>query len=132
MLAQEDLLLGNERRQRIELEETRFVDLRARSCRAATRAASEPDIETLRPRAGPHLENLNDIDDETALFAYLAFDRRQGRFIWFHEPARESPRCERSVRVTKEENAASLVEHHAKDADEERGACDTREQPLDR
>jgi hypothetical protein len=132
MLAQEDLLLGNERRECIELEETHFVDLGARSWRAATRAASEPDIETLWPHAGPQLENLNDLDDETALFAYLALDRFHRRFIWFHEPARESPRRERSVRVTKEENAASLVEHHSKNADEEGRAGDSCEQSLDR
>jgi hypothetical protein len=34
--------------------------------------------------------------------------------------------------VTKKENAALLVEHDAKNADEEGRAGDSREQPLDR
>lgn len=77
MVLQKAFLLSNEWRQRIEREEARLVDLCAWSRCTTARAAAEPDIDPLRSSAGSQLENLNDLDDQAALFANLAFDGRR-------------------------------------------------------
>jgi len=83
------------------------------------------------------LEKTSLLGDElrqrvTGLLAYLALDRLRRRFIRLEETARNSPRRERSVRMTEEEHTSFVVQHDPEDADEERRARESHEEPFDR
>ena len=95
------------------------------------RAAPEPNIEPLRSSTGPHVENLNDLDDQAGLFAYLAFDGLRRRFVRLQEAARESPWRERSIGVAEQEDAPVLIEDYPEDAHEEGRTRDPHEESLD-
>jgi hypothetical protein len=75
MFQKEAFLLVHEWRQRIEREEACFVDLGARSRRAAMRTAAKPDVETLRFGSRSNFHDFDDLDDEAGLLAYLSFER---------------------------------------------------------
>ena len=71
MFQKEAFLLVHERRQRIEREEARFVDLGARSRRATMRTAAKPDVETLRPGSRSNFHDFDGLDNKAGLLAYL-------------------------------------------------------------
>ena len=127
------LLLDNERRERIELEELCRLNLGAPRHRDAGQCpVLHPYIDAAGSRRCANAQDLLELDGERRFLSDLALHGILKALIRSEHAARKTPGSEGPVRMTEQQDPATLVCDHSQHANEESGFAQLQQGHFDR